>query len=261
MSAPSSSARRAVCGVIRVDAEARAQHVAAVAFDELRERGLESRPLLIGRRAASRPGASTPLRGRRSAAPALASSATRRSTAAKSASSPPSENESGVRFTMPIHSGRCLAPARASSSTVREPRPGIVSRGASAASGVSTNARSVSAGCGTRKRSVAIVSSPYSRMSRSIGRGAQRPRSVAAELALDLLEAGRASRRVRRRCGSGDDVQERLIPVGRRVVGQQGRRLDDRRHAHEIHAVLGERAQALARDCRGGSPRFDPRPR
>ena len=44
-------------------------------------------------------------------------------------------------------------------------------------------------------------------------------------------------------CGMGDEIEKRLIPIGRCVVGQHRGRLDDGRHAHSSTPLLRRAAQ------------------
>jgi hypothetical protein len=71
---------------------------------------------------------------------------------------------------------------------------------------------------------------------------ARRPTAAvdATELALDGFEPVEDVRRRRLRVAMGDEVQEWLIPVGGRIVGQHRRRFDDGRNADELHAARGE---------------------
>ena len=105
--------------------------------------------------------------------PASSMASTWGSTRAQSTKRPPSENESGVTLTIPIHSGIWCPSAMECSSIVRPSPPGTVSRGASAARGASTKLRCVRSRWGMVRRSVAIRSRPQSRMSTSMGRGDQ----------------------------------------------------------------------------------------
>ena len=139
---------------------------------------------------------------------------------------------------MPIQSGMWRPGARDHSSTVFVPRPGIVASGASAASGVSTNGRSMMPGWGTIRRSVAMRSLPQSRMSRSIVRGAQRacsPRPSSSSICLSRSSSS-----------SGEPCASHSATIFRNgrfrragaVVAQHRGRLDDRRDAqHRVPAA------------------------
>ena len=66
---------------------------------------------------------------------------------------------------------------------------------------------------------------------------------LAAERAFDLLQAVQDRGRRGPRAAMSDEIEKRLIPIGRCVVGQHRRRLDDGRHAHEIDAMHRELTQ------------------